>query len=220
MYTKEQVAKTLDHSALRPFFTDGDIVEACDVSTRYGLAALVVQPDNVALCARELEGSGVRPASTVGFPHGVNRPEIKALEARKAIDDGAVELDMVMNVGRMIRGDLDHVRRDIDGVIAEARKSNVVVKVILEICYLNEGQIVRACEIARDAGADFVKTSTGFGEGPATPEAVKLMRETVGDSVGVKAAGGIRSWDTAVRYLDLGCTRLGVTATEAILGEA
>lgn len=136
---------------------------------------------------------------------------------RRALEAGVGELDMMMNLGRFLSGDYDFVSKDIEGVTAEAAKKNALVKVILEVCYLSPEQVARACEIARDAGADFVKTSTGFGDGPATPEAVEIMVKTVGDTMGVKAAAGIRDWETAVRYLDLGCARLGVRATEDVL---
>lgn len=147
--------------------------------------------------------------------HAVLNPFVTDRDIVEACAVG--ELDMMMNLGRFLGGDHDYVRKDIQGVVDEAEKKNALVKVILEICYLSPEQIALACEIARDAGDDFVKTSTGFGEGPATPQAVAIMVKTVGDTMGVKAAGGIRDWETAVRYLDMGCTRLGVRATESVL---
>jgi deoxyribose-phosphate aldolase len=221
MWTRKRVAQTLDHAVLKPFVTDDDVVAACQLGKKYGVASVCVRPSDVALAAQELAGSGVVPSAVVGFPHGAHRAETKALEARLAIDDGARELDMVMNVGRFLSGDFDAVRRDIEGVVAEAREQpGVLVKVILETCYLSPEGIARACEIARAAGADFVKTSTGFGDGPATPEAVRIIQQTVGDSMGVKPSGGIRDYATACRYLEMGVQRLGVAATEAILQEA
>ena len=158
----------------------------------------------------------------VGFPHGANRPEVKALEAKLGIEDGAKELDMVMNIGKFLSGDEDWVRRDIEGVVAEAKQAgDVLVKVILETCFLTPEQIARACEISREAGADFVKTSTGFGDGPATPEAIDIMIKTIGDTMGVKASGGIRSYETARGFLDQGCQRLGAAGgTPAIVEDA
>jgi deoxyribose-phosphate aldolase len=174
------------------------------------------------LAAKQLAGSGVIPSVVIGFPHGAHRPEVKALEAQLAIEDGAKELDMVMNIGKFLSRDYDWVQRDIAGVVAAAKRAgDVRVKVILETCYLTPAEIARACEIARAAGADFVKTSTGFGDGPATPEAVDVMIKTVGDAMGVKASGGVRSYKTACGYLDQGCQRLGTAGgTPAILDEA
>jgi deoxyribose-phosphate aldolase len=158
----------------------------------------------------------------IGFPHGAQPAAVKALESRLAIDAGARELDMVINVGALTSGDERTVRDDIAAVVAEARPRGVLVKVILETCYLSPAEIATACRLAEEAGADFVKTSTGFGVksgGPtgATPEAVRIMLDAVGGRLQVKASGGIRTWDDAVAYLDMGCTRLGVGDAAAIL---
>ncbi len=220
-WTKQRLARTLDHAVLKPHMTDEDIRAACELGKRLGVASVCVRPSDVALAARELAGSGVVPSAVVGFPHGAHRAETKALEARLAIQDGAVELDMVMNVGKFLSGQDDVVRQDIAAVVAEARQQpGVKVKVILETCYLDPAGIARACRLAQQAGADFVKTSTGFGDGPATPEAVQIMQDTVGGELGIKPSGGIRDYATACRYLDMGVERLGVAATEAILAEA
>lgn len=221
-WTKRAVAATIDHAALKPNMTDEDIVAECEIGKKYQVASVCVRPSDVALTAERLAGSGVLPSMVVGFPHGAHRPEVKALEARLGIEDGAKELDMVMNVGKFLSGDFDWVRSDIEGVVAEAKEAgDVQVKVILETCYLTPGQIARACEIARDAGADYVKTSTGFGDGPATPEAIDVMIKTVGDVMGVKASGGVRTYETACGYLDQGCKRLGAAGgTAAIVDEA
>jgi deoxyribose-phosphate aldolase len=185
------------------------------------VASVCVRPSDVALAAKELAGSGVEPSVVVGFPHGAHRPEVKALEARLAIEDGAKELDMVMNIGKFLSGDYAWVERDIKGVVAEARKHpGVKVKVIMETCYLKPEQIAKACKISEAAGADYVKTSTGFGDGPATPEAVQVMIDTVGRTMGIKPSGGIRTYETACKYLDMGVQRLGVAATEAICDAA
>jgi deoxyribose-phosphate aldolase len=152
----------------------------------------------------------------VGFPHGANRPEVKALEARLGIEDGARELDMVMNIGKFLSGDEAWVKRDIEGVVAEARRAgDVLVKVILETSDLSPKQVARACELARDAGADYVKTSTGFAGGSATPEIIELMVKTVGDTMGVKASGGVHSYEIACGYLEQGCGRLGAASGTA-----
>lgn len=221
-WTRERVAAAIDHAALKPYMTDNDIIAACELGKRYRVATVCVRPSDVALAVRELAGSGVKTSIVVGFPHGAHRPETKALETRLAIQNGAKELDMVMNMGKYLSGDVDWVRRDMDAVIAEARVvGDVVVKVILETCYLSPKQIAEASRIARDAGADYVKSSTGFGDGPATPEAVEVMIRAVGDTMGVKASGGIRCYETARKYLEQGCTRLGSSSgTAAIVGEA
>lgn len=221
MWTRQQVARTIDHAALKPNLTDADILEACELGKRYGVASVCVRPTDVALAAKHLAGSGVVPSAVIGFPHGAHRPETKALEARLALDDGARELDMVMNVGKFLSGDHELVRRDIAGVVGEARPRGALVKVILETCYLTVEQVAAACEIARDAGADFVKTSTGFGDRGATPEVIDVMVTTVGDRLGVKASGGVRSYETAVGYLNQGCRRLGTAGgTKVICEEA
>ena len=217
MFTREQVAATIDHAVLKPFATDQDIIDNAKMCAERKVASMCVRPTDVALTAKELKGSGVDVSMVVGFPHGSNRSEVKALEARLAIEDGAVELDMVMNVGKFLSGDYDFVRKDIEAVVAEAKKSNVLVKVIQETCYLSPEQVAKACRICEAAGADYVKTSTGFGDGPATPETIDMMMDTVGQTMGVKASGGVRTWETAVGYLQQGCKRLGVGSTEAVL---
>jgi deoxyribose-phosphate aldolase len=221
-WTRRAVAATIDHAALKPTMTDQEIIENCQLGKRHHVASVCVRPSDVALAAEQLAGTDVVPSMVVGFPHGAHRPEVKALEARLGIQDGARELDMVMNIGKFLSGDYDWVRRDIQGVVAEARQAgDVLVKVILETCYLTPEQIATACEIAREAGADYVKTSTGFGDGPATPEAIDVMLQTVGDVMGVKASGGVRDYATARGYLDQGCKRLGSAGgTETILREA
>ena len=220
MYTPEQVAKTLDHAILKPFATNEDIVQNAKMCHERGVGSFCVRPTDVALAAKELEGSDCTVSAVVGFPHGSNKPEVKALEARLAIEEGAVELDMVMNIGKFLSGDHEFVRKDIEAVVAAAKPRGVLVKVILETCWLSPDQVVQACQLAEAAGADFVKTSTGFGDGPATPEVIDLMMKTVGETMGVKASAGIRDWETAVGYLDQGCKRLGVASTEQILDGA
>lgn len=220
MYTRTQIAQTIDHAALKPNMTDADITANCQLGIKYQVKSVCVRPSDVALAARLLAGSGVLVSAGIGFPHGANRPETKALEARLAIDDGAAELDMVMNVGKFLTGDFDLVQRDIAAVVNEAQPRGVLVKVILETCFLNPEQIARACVIARNAHADFVKTSTGFADGGATPEAIAIMVRTVGNTMGVKASGGVRNYETACNYLKQGCTRLGVASTAAVLDPA
>lgn len=220
MWTKKQVAATLDHAALKPNMIDKDIIEACEVGEKYEVASVCVRPTDVPLAKKMLTATKVPICVVVGFPHGANRTEVKVLEAKLAIEDGATEVDMVMNIGRFLSGDYDHVKKDIEAVVEEAKKNNVSVKVILETCYLSSEEIIKACEICRDTGADYVKTSTGFGEGTATTEAIDIMMKTIGNTMGVKASGGVRSYETAAGYLDQGCKRLGVVQTDKIISEA
>jgi deoxyribose-phosphate aldolase len=216
------VAKTLDHAVLKPEFSRNDLAKHAAMCVARGVGCLCVRSVDVAAAATLVAGSPVVVASVIGFPHGAQRPEVKALESRLAIADGARELDMVMNVAALKSGDEAAVRDDIAAVVAAAKPQGVVVKVILETCYLTLAEIATACRLAESAGADFVKTSTGFGvkaSGPtgATPEAVQVMLDTVGGRLQVKASGGIRTWDDAVCYLDMGCTRIGVGDAAAIL---
>lgn len=216
-YTVADVAATLDHAVLQPNFTDVVIESHARMCIARGVKSMCVRPCDVSLAARSLAGSAVLVSVVIGFPHGHNRPEVKALEATLAIQDGACELDMVMNIGKFLSGDFDAVRRDIAAVVAVAKPQNVQVKVILESGFLTLEQVATACLLAEEAGADFVKTSTGFGPGGATPAAVDVMLKTVGGRLGVKASGGIRDWQSAVGFLAQGASRLGVGSTESIL---
>lgn len=220
MYTREQVAASIDHAVLKQESTEDDVVRAADMCVRRGVGCLCVKPSDVALARDTLQGADCKVAAVIGFPHGGTRPEVKALEARLAIEDGARELDMVMNVGKFLSGRREAVLHDIRAVVEVAKANAVPVKVILETCLLSLDQVAEACGIARDAGAAFVKTSTGFAKGGATPEAVAAMLATVGDALGVKASGGIKDWKTAVAYLEQGCRRLGAGATETVLDGA
>ncbi|MFM8379954.1 MAG: deoxyribose-phosphate aldolase [Planctomycetia bacterium] len=211
------VAALLDHAVLKPNFTAADLAAQAAMCVARGVGCLCVRPCDVAAAARHVAGSPVVVASVIGFPHGSHRPETKALEARLAVADGARELDMVLAIHALLSGEESRVRDDIAAVVAEARPHGALVKVIFETCYLSPAQIVMACRLSEEAGADFVKTSTGFGTGGATPEAVRLMLDTVGGRLAVKASGGIRTWDDAVMYLDMGCKRLGVGDAATIL---
>ncbi len=222
MPSAADVARVLDHAVLKPEYTDDDLAKHAAMCIARGVGCLCVRSCDVAAATRLVAGSPVVVAAVIGFPHGAVRPEIKALEARLAVADGARELDMVMNLGALKSGRHDLVRTDIAGVVAEARPAGVLVKVILETCSLSTDEIRSACQLAEAAGADFVKTSTGFGLNPggptgATPEAVQTMLDAVGGRLQVKASGGIRTWDDAVAYLAMGCTRLGVGDAAAIL---
>ena len=216
-YTVSEVAATLDHAVLKPDLTGADIEMHARMCIARGVKSMCVRPCDVALAAQCLAGSGVLVSVVIGFPHGHHLPEVKALEAALAIRDGARELDMVMNIGRFLGGDYDYVSQDIAAVVAVAKPHGVLVKVIQESGYLTLEQVAKACLITEESGADFVKTSTGFGPGGATPEIIGVMLRTVGGRLGVKPSGGIRDWKTATGYLAQGANRLGVGSTEAIL---
>ncbi|MDR2849883.1 MAG: deoxyribose-phosphate aldolase [Verrucomicrobiota bacterium] len=219
-WTAAEVAARMDHAVLKPAMTDSDIRAAAAMCAARGVGNLCVRPTDAALAARLLKGTGTTVSVVVGFPHGANRTEVKLLEALQAIEDGAAELDMVMNIGQFLSGNDDAVRCDIAAVVAAAERHSVPVKVILETCLLTPGQIARACDLAIEAGAAFVKTSTGFNGEGATPEAVALMVERCAGRARVKASGGIRDWAAAVRFLELGADRLGVGGADAILDGA
>jgi deoxyribose-phosphate aldolase len=219
-YSRSDVAKVIDHAVLKPEATNADVMSHAAMCKKLGVGNLCVRPCDVALAARELVDCETTVGAVIGFPHGSNRSETKALEARLAIEDGADELDMVMNIGRFLTGDTVTVQKDIEAVVAEAKPTQVPVKVILETCLLTLEQVAQACRLAQAAGADYVKTSTGFSNGGATPEVIDVMINTVGATMKIKASGGIRSWETAVSYLDQGCSRLGVGSTEAVLNGA
>ncbi len=217
MFTREEVASRIDHAVLKPDLRAADVRSHLSMCMDRGVGAVCVRPCDVAMAVSELAGSGCRVCVVVGFPHGASRPEVKALEAELAIADGAVELDMVMNIGQLKSGADQDVFDDIRAVVTVARRGGALLKVILETCLLTDAEIVKACRIAGEAGADYVKTSTGFSVEGATPEAVSLMLDTVGETMKVKASGGIRDWQTAVAYLEQGCSRLGIGSTEAVL---
>lgn len=216
-YTVEHVAATIDHAVLKPDQTEAEVRAAAARAIQYGLASLCVRPCDVSLAAGLLATSSVKTSCVLSFPHGADTSATKVFQAQQAIADGVEEIDMVMNLGRFFSGRYDDVRDDIRAVVETAHAADVIVKVILETGYLSSAQIVRACELARAGGADFVKTSTGFAPVSATPSAVKIMVETVGATMGVKASGGIRTWEQAVGYLQQGATRLGMGATETVL---
>ncbi len=211
-----RLASVIDHTCLRPEASARDIERLCGEARRFGFFAACVNPVYVSLAARLLRGSGVRVCATAGFPLGAGLSETKALEARRAVEQGADEVDMVMDIGALKSGDDARVAKDIRVVRAATRGK--ILKVILETALLNRREKVRACLLARRAGADFVKTSTGFGPGGATAADVALLRDTVGGRLGVKAAGGIRDRRTALALLRAGATRLGTSASLAVCG--
>lgn len=215
----EQVAKMIDHSLLRPELTAEETIAGCELARRYRVATVCVKPCYVSLAARVLQGSDVLVTTVIGFPHGGQTTETKVFEARQAIDQGARELDMVLNIGELRSGHADFVREDIRAVVDEAHARGVKVKVILENAYLTDEQKVTACRLCEEAGADWVKTSTGFAPSGATLADLRLMRASVGPQVQVKAAGGVRTLDALLDVMEAGCTRCGATATATILDD-
>ena len=216
-YTCEEIARMIDHSLLRPELTEKDVREGCEVAKKYKVASVCCRPCELALVTQLLQGSDVKPSTVIGFPHGCNKTETKVFEAEQAIADGALELDMVLNIGKLLDGDHDYVKKDIKAVVDVAHSHDAAVKVIFENFYLNDEQKKAACRLAEEAGVDFVKTSTGFAGGGATLEDLKLMRENVSDKVQVKAASGVRDLEMAVKVRQVGCTRFGATRTETIM---
>ncbi|MEJ2710329.1 MAG: deoxyribose-phosphate aldolase [Anaerolineales bacterium] len=214
--TYHQLAKTIDHSLLKPELTEAEVIAGCKLARQYDVASVCVKPCHVKLAKQQLEGSDVAVGTVIGFPHGSNTTPVKVFEAQQALQDGAVELDMVLNIGELRSGNADYVRRDIQAVV-EAARGKALVKVILENAYLNDEQKRLACRLVEEAGADFVKTSTGFAPGGATLEDLRLMRASVGPQVQVKAAGGVRSLEAILDVIDAGATRVGATATAKIL---
>jgi len=220
-YTLQQVAKTIDHSILKPNNTPAEIAEGCALAIKYDVATVCIRPMDVAQATALLAGSDVLVATVIGFPHGTTTTATKAFEAVDAIKNGAVELDLVLNVSWMVSGNYDSVREDIAAVVkaSHAQLPSVSIKVILETAYLDSAQIVMACQLIEQAGADYVKTSTGFASAGATLENVMLMKETVGDRLRVKSSGGIRTLDQLIDYMDAGVARSGCSATEQVLEE-
>ncbi len=218
-YTYRDIAKMIDHSLLNPALTARELDEGCELAVRYDVASVCIVPWSLRRCAEILRGSGVAPSTTIGFPHGGHTTAVKVAEARRAIDDGGVELDMVCNIGKVRSGDWAYVRDDIGAVIAFAHAAGRKVKVIFENCYLDADQKVKLCEICGELKADWVKTSTGYGSGGATHEDLKLMRAHSPPSVQVKAAGGVRDLDALLAVRALGVTRVGASRTADILDE-
>jgi deoxyribose-phosphate aldolase len=214
------VARVIDHTMLKPDATIHHIETLCSEAVACGFATACVNPVWVAAAARLLAGSGVGVCAVVAFPFGATTAEVKAYEARRAIAAGATEIDMVIDLGALKSGDLERVRLDIEGVAAACHDTGVLCKAIIETAVLSEDEKIAACRIARAAGADFVKTSTGFAVTGATVADVRLMRQVVGPAIGIKAAGGIRDLATVERMLAAGATRIGTSAGVAILREA
>jgi len=220
MLTKEQLAKLIDHTLLKPDATKDDIKRLCEEAKKYGFWSVCVNPTYVSLATDILGDSDVKVCSVVGFPLGANTPEVKALEAERAVNDGASEIDMVLNVGALKSRDYESVKEDIRKVVESAKaRKNTVVKVIIEAGLLTEDEKVLACRLVKESGADFVKTSTGFNASGATVHDVKLMRRVVGSDFGVKASGGIRTYRDAAKLVEAGANRIGTSSGIAIIEE-
>ncbi|MDD5556888.1 MAG: deoxyribose-phosphate aldolase [bacterium] len=212
----DDLARKIDHTLLKPDATVAQVENLCREAAEYIFASVCVNPWFVPVCARILRRSPVKVCTVIGFPLGATTPEAKAYETRDAIGEGAQEVDMVINVGALKSARYDIVEKDIRGVVRAARPATVV-KVILETCLLTDEEKVKACELAKRAGADFVKTSTGFSSGGATAEDIALMRRTVGAEMGVKASGGVRSREDAEKMVAAGASRIGASASVKIV---
>ncbi|EZP76201.1 deoxyribose-phosphate aldolase [Parageobacillus genomosp. 1] len=213
---ENNIAKMIDHTLLKADTTKAQIVKLCEEAKQYGFASVCVNPTWVATAAELLKGTDVKVCTVIGFPLGANTPETKAFETKNAIENGAAEVDTVINIGALKDGNDELVERDIRAVV-DAAKGKALVKVIIEACLLTEEEKVRACQLAVKAGADYVKTSTGFSTGGATVEDVALMRKTVGPSIGVKASGGVRDMQSANAMIQAGATRIGTSSGVAIV---
>jgi deoxyribose-phosphate aldolase len=217
--TPQTLAGMIDHTFLKAFGTAQDIERLCEEALSYSFAMVAINPAEVTTCVRLLAGSPVRVGAAIGFPLGQNTSELKAFETRDSIQKGAGEIDMVINVRALQSGDVALVRREIADMVAACRPAKVICKVILETCYLTEAEKELVCRLAVDEGADFVKTSTGFGTAGATVADVRLMRAAAGPKMGVKAAGGIRDLATALAMIEAGATRLGTSAGVVLMEE-
>ncbi|MFN7946473.1 MAG: deoxyribose-phosphate aldolase [Blastocatellia bacterium] len=214
------VSGYIDHTLLKPEATRAEIEKLCSEARTFSFASVCVNPTWVKECAFALHGSSVKVCTVVGFPLGATLPDVKAYETRRAIFDGATEIDMVINIGALKSNDNDTVLRDIRAVVEAAHEACAIVKVIIETALLTDEEKIRACLLARQAGADFVKTSTGFSKGGATVADIELMRRTVGAEMGVKAAGGVKDLTAAREMIAAGATRLGASAGVRIAQEA
>lgn len=218
-FTYNDMAKMIDHSLLNPTLTVDDLNSGIRLALAYDVASVCILPYYLKECAGMLSGSTIKASTTIGFPHGGHTTAIKQAEAEWAVAGGCEELDMVVNISKVLSGDWDYVRADIEAVIGVAHAAGQKVKVIFENCYLNDEQKIRLCEICSELNADWVKTSTGYGAGGATHEDLKLMRKHAGDHVQVKAAGGVRDLDALLAVRELGVSRCGASRTRDILDD-
>lgn len=218
--TSKDIAKMIDHSLLNPKMTKQDILDGCEIAKKYDVASVCVKPSFVEVAGESLKGTDVLLSTVIGFPHGSNLTKIKVCESKVALEQGCKELDMVLDIGKLLGGEYDYVEADIKAVCDISHEHGAIVKVILENAYLDEKLIDKACRICEKAGADFVKTSTGYAPTGATLKDLRIMRAAVSDKVQVKAAGGVRTLDSALKVRAVGTTRFGCTATAAVVEEA
>ncbi|MCG6924786.1 MAG: deoxyribose-phosphate aldolase [Acidobacteria bacterium] len=218
-YTYDDIAGMIDHSLLVPTLTTEQLEAGCQLAREYNVASVCILPYALERASGLLAGSTVQPSTTIGFPHGGQATSVKVAEAEQALADGGTELDMVVNISKVLSGDWAYVRRDVEAVLEPTHAGRMKLKVIFENCYLDDAQKIRLCEICGELGVDWVKTSTGFGTGGATDEDLVLMRKHSPPHVQVKAAGGVRDLDRLIRVRELGCTRSGATRTRDILDE-
>jgi deoxyribose-phosphate aldolase len=218
-YTYRDIAKMIDHSLLHPILTDAELEAGCRVALQYDVACVFVKPYYVKRAAAILAGSGIKPSTPIGFPHGGHTTSIKVAEATQALHDGGLELDMVVNIGKVLSEEWDYVAQDIAAVVDAGHAGGALVKVIFENCYLKDEHKIRLCQICGEAGADWVKTATGYADGGATIADLMLMRRYAPGHVQVKAAGGIRTLDALLEVRALGVTRVGATRTAEMLDE-
>lgn len=216
-YSKKTIAKTIDHSLLKPEMTRDEVRQGCEIARKYDVASVCCKPSDVAFCAEILKGSDVEVGTVVGFPHGSSTTSTKVFETKQALADGATEIDMVLNIGLLKSGLLEEVKSDIAAVVAAA--DGKTVKVILENAYLSDEEKVTACKLCEAAGAHYVKTSSGYAPTGATIADVKLMRASVSPKIKVKSAGGVRTLDALIEMLDAGVERSGATTTSTMLDE-
>jgi deoxyribose-phosphate aldolase len=218
-YTYEDIAGMIDHSLLQPNLADAELDDGCRVAAKYRVASVCIKPYYVAPAAGLLAGSGVAVGTTIGFPHGGHRTSVKLFESERALDDGAKELDMVVNIGQVLAGQWDAVTSEISKITRLAHGRGAIVKVIFENCYLKDVYKIRLCQACVEAQADYVKTSTGYGSSGATIEDLKLMRQHTPSHIGVKAAGGVRDLDMLLAVRAIGVTRVGASKTVEMLEE-
>lgn len=218
-YTVQDIAKMLDHSLLKPVMTDQEMEEGCKLARECDVASVCIKPYAVKLAKSILEGSSVAVGTVIGFPHGSHVTSIKVVESEQAMDDGATELDMVVNIGKVLSKDWDYVTADIKAVVDAAHARNAIVKVIFENCFLEDEHKEKLCQICGEVNADFVKTATGYGDYGALDDDLRLMRRCSPEHVQVKAAGGVRTFPRLLEVRALGVTRVGATASSVILDE-
>lgn len=217
--TKNELARMIDHTVLKADTKEEKVEEICKEALQYNFASVCINPCNVEFAAKLLRGSEVKVCTVIGFPLGANTTATKTFETKDAIEKGATEVDMVINIGKLKDKDYDYVKKDIEAVVNEA-KGKALTKVIIETCLLTDEEKIIACRLSKEAGADFVKTSTGFSTGGATVSDIKLMREAVEEKLGVKASGGVRTYEDSIAMIEAGATRIGASASIDIINKA